>query len=220
MPRRGGRDRSSVLEIVVGTVLVVLVALGGVVLSHRHYATFIDRWFFDLVPDRGDGALTWVTRLRYPAVIVAGSVVLAVVTVRRDRIRALSCLVGPPLALLTGELVVKPAVGRTLAGALSYPSGSTVGAAALAMAAVLATAPRWRPLTAVIAVAYAAWMAVAVVALRWHFPTDAVAGVAYGIGLVVLVDGLVWWAVRAVGLAERRPFRRRGPATDTPPASA
>ena len=85
---------------------------------------------------------------------------------------------------------------------------------------VLATPGRWRVPVAVVASVYAVWMAVAVVALRWHFPTDAVAGVAYGIGLVVLVDGLVWWAVRAVGLAERRPFRRRGPATDTPPASA
>ena len=72
----------------------------------------------------------------------------------------------------------------------SHPSGSTVGAAALATAAVLATPSRWRPVTAVVATLFSLWMAVAVIALRWHFPSDALAGVAFGVGVVVLVDGL------------------------------
>ncbi len=184
-----------------GAGLVALVACGGLYLSARPNSTRLDQWLFDLVPSGTDGYLTRITWLRYPAVVVAVSVVLALVVVRRDRARALACLVAPPLALLSSELVIKPAVGRTLGGVLSYPSGSTVGAAALATAAVLVVPMRWRVAATVAASVYALWMAVAVVALRWHFPTDALAGLAYGTGFVLVVDGLVWWALR--------PLRRR-----------
>jgi membrane-associated phospholipid phosphatase len=196
----------------VGAVLTAVVAGGGLYLSGRPDAGALDRWVLDQVPASDNRLLTGITSLRYPAVIVVGAVVLAVLTVRRDRIRALGCLLGPPVALLTGELVVKPAVGRTLGGLLSYPSGTMVGAAALATAVVLAAPVRWRvPVIAAVSV-YTVWMAVAVVALRWHFPTDVLAGMAYGVGLVLLVDGVVWWAARALGLAGR-PVR---PGVDAP----
>lgn len=201
-------------EIVTGAALVALVAWSGSYLSGRPAATALDRWIFNLVPDSSNWYLTRVTWLRYPLVIVAGSVVLGLVTVRRDRTRALGCLLGPPIALLTGELVVKPAVGRTLGGALSFPSGSTVGAAALATALVLASTPRWRVVAVGVGAAYVAWMTIAVVALRWHFPTDVLAGLAYGTGVVMLVDGTLWWMARGLGLDARR---RASPTTDAPP---
>jgi membrane-associated phospholipid phosphatase len=158
---------------------------------------------------------TTVTSLRYPAVVVAGAAVIAATIVRCDRFRALACLLGPPLALLTGEEVAKPLVGRSIDGVLSYPSGSTVGAAALAMAAVLAATARWRVATAVVAAAYAVWMALAVVALLWHYPTDALAGLAYGAGVVLVVDG----AARVVADRRRalRPGRGRVRAREEPP---
>jgi len=213
------RDRSSVGEIVVGAVLMAAVAVVGIYLSYRPNGNPVDRWVFHLVPDSRNGLVTGITRFRYPAVIVAGSVVLGLVTVRRDWTRALACAAGPPLALLVGELVVKPAVGRTLGSSFSYPSGSTVGAAALAMALVLAASPRWRVLAVAVAAAYALWMTVAVLALRWHFPTDVMAGLALGVGLVLVVDGGVWWAARGLGMADRRPLRGRvGTARGGPPA--
>ena len=101
---------------------------------------------------------------------MVGSVVAAAVVFRRDRPRAVACLVGPALALVTCELVVKPAVGRTLGGVYSYPSGSTVGAAALATVAVLATTARWRAATVVVASLVSLWMWTAVVFLHWHYP--------------------------------------------------
>jgi len=57
---------------------------------------------------------------------------------------------------------------------------------------VLATAVRWRVVTAAVAFCVAMWMAAAVVALGWHFPTDAGAGACFGVGGVLLVDGSVW----------------------------
>jgi membrane-associated phospholipid phosphatase len=130
----------------------------------------------------------------------------------RDRVRSLVCLIGPPLALVTSELVIKPLVDRTLGSGLSYPSGSTVGAAALGMAAVLAVPGRWRRPTIVLASIYGVWMAVAVTSLQWHYPTDALAGLSYGCGVVLVVD----WAARCGSDA----LRRSATARQAPPTGA
>lgn len=202
-------------EMVTGAVLVGITALGGVYFALRPGSGALDRWIQGVVTRNQSAWFTTVTSLRYPAVVVAGAAVIAATIVRCDRFRALACLLGPPLALLTGEEVAKPLVGRSIDGVLSYPSGSTVGAAALAMAAVLAATARWRVATAVVAAAYAVWMALAVVALQWHYPTDALAGLAYGAGVVLVVDG----AARVVADRRRalRPGRGRVRAREEPP---
>jgi membrane-associated phospholipid phosphatase len=103
--------------------------------------------------------------------------------------------------------LVKPAVGRTLGGVYSYPSGSTVGAAALATAAVLAAPPRWRTATVVVAAVFSLWMTAAVVSLHWHYPTDALAGLAYGVGVVLLADGSAGRITVLVGRGRRHRLR-------------
>ena len=206
----GDRDRNAGREIAVGAALVALVMAGAFYFAVRPRSTSFDRWIFAALPDIGRSALTSITWFSRPAVIIVGPVVLAALVYRRDRPRSIACLIGPILALSTSELVMKPAVGRTLGGALTYPSGSTVGAAALATAAVLAAPVRWRGVAAALASAYTLWMALAVVALRWHFPTDALAGVLYGLGVVLMVDGLAWRILRRV--------RHRGPERDVRPA--
>jgi len=119
VPSDPSRDRLAVREVVVGAVVIVVVVLAGVYLS-GHDGGVVDRWLFRLVPS-GHSWFTAVTRLRYPAVTLVGAAVAAAVAFRRDRPRAVACLIGPPLALLTGELAIKPVVGRTLGGAYSYP---------------------------------------------------------------------------------------------------
>lgn len=154
----------------------------------------VDGWFSFIEQSGHHRWYLVVTWLRYPAVVVAGSLLAAAVCFRRDRPRSWACVFGPPAALATCELVIKPLVGRTLGGVYSYPSGSTVGAAALATAAVLATPIRRRTIAVVVASLYPLWMAVAVVGLQWHYPTDALAGVVYGVGVVLVADGLAWKA--------------------------
>jgi membrane-associated phospholipid phosphatase len=190
------RSLTSRRELLVGVVLLAAVVVGGVYVAARPAPGAVDVWLQQVIPGSTSRAVTAVTALRYPWCIVIGSIVAAAVTVRRDRTRAVACLVGPPLALLLCELVVKPAVGRTLGGSLTYPSGSTAGAAALAVAAVLATPERLRAVAVAVAGLYALGMAVAVVALRWHFPTDAAAGLAWGVGVVLVADAAAWWAAR------------------------
>jgi membrane-associated phospholipid phosphatase len=189
---RPRRDKQAAGEMVVGAALILIMVAGGFYFAYRPASGAVDRWFLDVLAGNNSGWFSTVTYLRYPMVIVVGAILAAAITYRRDRPRAFACLIGPPLALATCELVAKPLVGRTLGGVLSYPSGSTVGAAALAAAAVLATPARWHAVIIVVASLYALWMAVAVVALRWHYPTDALAGLAYGVGVVLVADGLAW----------------------------
>ncbi len=214
--RMGPADRSlgSRRELLVGVLLLAAVVGGGVYLAVRPAPGAFDVWLQQVIPGTTSRAVTAVTALRYPLCIVIGSIVAAAVTVRRDWPRAVACLVGPPLALVLCELVVKPAVGRTLGVGLSYPSGSTAGAAALGVAVVLATPERLRAVAVVVVALYALAMTVAVVALRWHFPTDAVAGLAWGVGVVLVVDASASlaarrWAGRSGGVGRDDP----GPIT-------
>ena len=82
--------------------------------------------------------------------------------------------------------------------------------AALSTAAVLATTIRWRWVTVVVASLVSLWMWTAVVFLHWHYPTDALAGLAYGVGVVLVTDGAAWKvAVRWAGGFRRRPRGHR-----------
>jgi membrane-associated phospholipid phosphatase len=207
-------DRTAGRELVVGAVLVAVVAVGGLYFWFRPSPLFVDSWFTFLP---GWAKNTWFTRitvLRSPVVVVVGSGVAAALCVRSDRPRACACLLGPILALLSCELVAKPLVGRKLGGMFSYPSGSVVGAAALATVAVLAVPRRWRPAVGVLAGLYVVWMALAVVAMQWHLPTDATAGVLYGIGVVLIVDGTTG------KLASSLRRRRRAVMASSPGRSA
>jgi membrane-associated phospholipid phosphatase len=183
-----GPDQQWRFELAIGLLGLAAVALEGALVAHRPVAGALDRWLQDVIPGSHAAAYVDVTWFRYPWVVVIGAVVLAAVSLRRDPRRAIACLIGPPLAVVLGQEVIKPLVGRTLGGTLTYPSGSTTGAAALAIAAVLAVPPRWKWVTAVLAVAYALWMTIAVVALRWHFPTDSLGGAVLGVAVVLVID--------------------------------
>ena len=63
---------------------------------------------------------------------------------------------------------------------------------------MIAVPRRIRLPVAVVAVVAVVLECVAVVALQWHFPTDALGGAAFGAGTVLLVDGVLHQAVAAV----------------------
>jgi membrane-associated phospholipid phosphatase len=211
MGARDGRgEHEAHLEVRAGGGLVLLTVLAGILFAAWPSPIFVDRWILDVIGPTRNGVLTGVTVLRYPQAVVAGSVILAIVSWPRSRPRSLACLVGPPLALVTCELVIKPLVGRHIGAGLSYPSGSTVGAAALGAALVLAAPLRWRTAAVVVGAAFTLWMSIAVIALQWHYPSDALAGAAYGVGVVLLVDAAAWWA--AVRVSPRSAGSRPGPS--------
>jgi undecaprenyl-diphosphatase len=145
--------------------------------------------------------LSVAARLGSPAVVVGGSAVLALLCVAGRRPKAaVFALVAAPAAGAVTELVLKPLVHRQQhIDALLFPSGHTTGAFALALVVVVLLLPHEgtrllpaiaRLVVAGAALAVAAVVALAVVALGWHYVTDAVGGVVTAVVVVVGVAAL------------------------------
>ena len=133
---------------------------------------------------------------------------------RRDWRGVAVALIGPSAALFLTELVLKPLVDREAAnGTYSYPSGHATIVAALATTALLLVyryvGPRFALLWSPYAIAVAGAVAFAVVALRWHYVTDSVGGVALGVGVVLLV-AVVTDGVGSAGGRRARAAARAG----------
>jgi undecaprenyl-diphosphatase len=150
--------------------------------------------------------LAWIGDL--PAItVITAALMLACLLWRRYRGAVLLAISIPAAAVIT-ERLIKPLVGRTALGFLSFPSGHATGTFALATAiAVLlvgaAAVPRAVRLAVVVtAFAVASAVAAAMIALGFHYFTDAVAGAAVGTGtvlataLVLDLLMLAWWRSR------------------------
>lgn len=175
---------------------VFLVCLLGTFFAHQSTA---DR--FDQVIDSpiitwlgGHPALAlWLAApgSQLPTVIASGAIVVGCLVTGRLNGAVLAAAAVPATVGLNDHLC-KPLVHRTYLGATSYPSGHTAAVFALAAtAAVLllvppqsAKAKALRVLVPIAACAVGGIVAIGVIALRWHYFTDTVAGAAVGIGTV------------------------------------
>jgi membrane-associated phospholipid phosphatase len=157
-----------------------------------------------------------------PAVVL--SAVIAVACLLTGRIRgALLAVAAVPAAVGLCEVLIKPLVHRTYIGQVVYPSGhtATVFALAATITVLIPAAPRSamtrsamaRPLRVLIlAVAYLAAAAVVVgmIAVRFHYFSDTVAGAAVGTGTVcglALILDVV--QLRSVGARWMAPVAKR-----------
>lgn len=178
-------------EPTVATFLLGAVTVAGLYLRVRPGPTFLDTWGLAAIPAvHHSGFLIATTRLGSPFVVVVGAVAGFLAAFGRNRPRAVALLVGPVLAVAVSNWVVKPGVGRTFADVVSFPSGTVTAVAALATVGVLAAPESWRTGVGAVGAAAALLSALSVVALRWHYPTDALGGLATGGGVVLLVDCL------------------------------
>ena len=182
-----------------GFVLVgcaVLVAVLGAVFARQSTADRFDHAVDAPVITWFAGHNTLALWLAYPgttipAVVLTVALALGCLLTGRRRGAVLAILAVPVTAVITDGLL-KPLVHRTYIGQVVYPSGHTATVVALAATAtVLLAAPpppgMPRPLRVLIlAVAYLACGAVVVgvIAVRFHYFTDTVAGAAVGIGTV------------------------------------
>ena len=125
--------------------------------------------------------------------VMTAALVLGCAVARRWRGAALAAVTVPVASGLT-EGLLKPGVGRTLRGFLSYPSGHATSSFALAtVSIILLTAPGWPRVPAVtrrLLMLGVLLLAVAVpsamVALNLHYFTDILGGAALGTGTAVL----------------------------------
>jgi membrane-associated phospholipid phosphatase len=152
----------------------------------------LDNWGFAWVgPSLHSLFLIRVTDLGSVPVLAGGSILAALVVVGRDQRRAVACLIGPPAATLVAQWAMKPLVGRQYLQVLTFPSGTITVVAALATAWALAVPGKIRWLVVALGLGVVVLTSVAVVALRWHYPSDVLAGAALGVGMVLMVDGVL-----------------------------
>ncbi len=118
-----------------------------------------------------------------PTLFVIWGVAIIAFTLAQERVRtAVAIAVVLCAAPLTSE-TLKPLlahphaiVGGVTMGAASYPSGHATAALTLVLCAVLASPPRWRTLVATIGALFALAVAVSLLILAWHMPSDVVGG--------------------------------------------
>ncbi len=178
------------MEAAIGGLMFGLSVLAAVVIAHHPEANRIDRLGFELFPrSPRSEILDRITTLGTPVALGLATIAAALVVVGRDRRRALACMVGIGLVALLVEYTFKPLVGRRFEGVLSYPSGNVADLTAVATAWVIAVPARFRIVTIAIGAVLTGSMVVAVIGLRWHYPSDALAGMVLGVGTLLLIDG-------------------------------
>jgi membrane-associated phospholipid phosphatase len=174
----------------------ILVAVLGVLFAHRSTADAFDHAVDSPVITVFAGHPALALRLASPgttAPAVVVSVVVAVACLITRRLRgAVLAVAAVPVAVGLCEVLVKPLVHRTYTGQVVYPSGHTAAIVALAatvtvllLAPPRSAMPSWLR-TLILAAAYLAALAVVVgvIAVRFHYFTDTVAGAAVGVGTV------------------------------------
>jgi membrane-associated phospholipid phosphatase len=188
-------------------VCALVVVVLGVAFAHQTRAdgfdNAVDSPFISLFAGHR-WLLPWLAKpgTLVPAVVV--SLVIAAWCVAFGRLNgAVLALTAVPVAAGLDDGLLKHVFGRTYFGALVFPSGHTTTVVALAatLAVLLLVPPQRastlavRVLAVAVACAAACVVAAAVIAFRWHYFTDTVAGAAVGVGTVcalsVILD-LVW----------------------------
>ena len=175
-----------------------------------------------------DRLLSLAAQLGSPGAVVGGAVLLAVLCLLiRRPYAAVFALVAAPAAGAVTEKVLKPVVHREGVASLLFPSGHTTGAFALALTIAVLLLPHentrllpaaGRILAALLALAAAGVVAIAVVALGWHYVTDALGGVVTAVVVVLGFAGAIdAWAQRQTRLRKQDAAATR-PAGSPPRA--
>lgn len=141
------------------------------------------------VGQRGALARFLVSFTDAPVVFGAIAVLLAVTLVlRRWAVAALTVL-GPAVAVGLAEVAFKPLFNRRMLGYLSYPSGHTVAAVTTLTVALLLVLGGASIIGKLIAILIWAGLCLIVmtglVAMNYHYPTDAIGGFCLALGVIL-----------------------------------
>jgi membrane-associated phospholipid phosphatase len=149
------------------------------------------------------GVLDHVIGLIDPMSVAVICALMCVLFLLRGRRRlAILAVVGPATTAALVELVLKPIFNRRFDGALSFPSGHTATAVAIALVIIVAvlgpSRPPWpaviRAGAAITAAAGAAAIATALVGAGYHYATDTLGGLCLAIACVLSLA----WVIDAV----------------------
>jgi membrane-associated phospholipid phosphatase len=220
MPRDARNSILASLACALALVPVVLLAYGGGAVE-----TLDRRLYGDL------GARDGVAHGLSTAVVVFGDLlpvlgILALLVAvgfavgrRRQALAAIAVVIGAGLTtqvlkqLLHHQGLQERLLGPDHPFVFSFPSGHITAAASLSVALVLVAPPRMRTAAAAVGAAFTMAMAVSVVILNWHFPSDVLGG-------LLVVGSWGFAAVAALRLTRPRrpapPSQRRQRAASGP----
>lgn len=160
----------------VGVYLFFVRSYIGQVIDERSFAG-ADVWKGDLI----EFAHSFLNALPVAAVVIGAVVALIIVLVRRNWL-VFAIAAGAAVAANVSTQVLKysvlsrPAKGVDTGLANSLPSGHTAVAASAALLVFLVTAPRYRPLAAVIGSLFTVAAGASTLVEQWHRPSDVIAG--------------------------------------------
>jgi membrane-associated phospholipid phosphatase len=227
-PLLGGPARTWAVAVLIGCAL--LVAVLGVLFAGHTRASWFDHLVDSPIISMFDGHGPTALRLASPgtlgpAVLISGAI--AVICLRFRRINgAVLALLAVPVSDGLDDAVLKPLVGRTDLGLLTYPSGHTTAVFAMTttVAILLLVPPQQgrtrtlRVLLVLAALGVALIVAAAVIALEWHYFTDTIGGAAVAIAVVctlaIIIDQLTanrWLGPRLTGLMQNGRFQPPAP---------
>jgi membrane-associated phospholipid phosphatase len=194
-PRRGPAAASrwwTAIELLLGFACLAAAALAGLLFAKRPGPNRVDTaGYFYLPSDPNSHLANALVRLGSRPVLIVGVIAVFLVAIFRDWVRAFACAAAPIIAVELVEHIAKPMVGREIGtGSFTYPSGTVAAIAALSTAVFLVAPRLARPAAALAGVAAVTATGIAVLVLRWHYPTDVVGGVWVGSGAVFTIDAL------------------------------
>lgn len=162
-----------------------------------------DKAVFDVLTRRPDLAIP-LTLCTHPAAMIAVIAIMTAVALRagRPKVAALA-VVGPVVAAGINTVVLKPLFDRTHQDTLAYPSGHTTTLVAILTVIVLvAAANSTRAQTVGVAVTAFALYAVgagAIVGREFHYLTDTIGALFWGVAAVIVLAALIDVATKRVG---------------------
>ena len=183
-----------VSEMVAAVLLLASAAVAGALFARRPWPNRLDVVGYHALPANPDSPLYHhIAEVGSLPVLLIGIAVAICLSIWRDLPRAIACAIGPVAAVLLTEQIAKPLTHRqvTLYGGYSYPSGTVTAAAALMTVFVLASPKLLRPFVGLAGSAVVVAVCAAVVAMRWHYPTDAIGGILVGVGAVLFLDAVL-----------------------------
>jgi membrane-associated phospholipid phosphatase len=161
----------------------------------------VDTWIRSEVHNRLSGAPNLTLAVVHAGdplpMLVMTALLAALCVLLRCPFHAILALIAP--ATVGGAtMLFKPAIGRIFHGDLAFPSGHTAGVTALALVAgLLLVNMAHTHLAVAVSVATAmvllagASIGFALVAMDWHYPTDAVGGFCTAITIVIALASLL-----------------------------
>ncbi|WP_295122029.1 phosphatase PAP2 family protein [uncultured Leifsonia sp.] len=160
----------------VGVYLFFVRSYVGQVIDERSFAG-ANAWKGDLI----EFAHSFLNALPVAAVVIGAIMALVIVIVRRNWL-VFAIAAGAAIAANVSTQVLKysvlsrPAKGVDTGLANSLPSGHTAVAASAALLVFLVTAPRYRPLAAVLGSIFTIAAGASTLVEQWHRPSDVIAG--------------------------------------------